>query len=69
MSHRKLYTHQADGLLILFKLAGATFEKYGDPSNVDHCFELLGGHYKNNIVKEPLVQMRMVSRNEGLCSG
>ena len=46
-SHRKLYTHQADGLIILFKLAGATFQKYADPSVVDRCFEFLEGHFRN----------------------
>ena len=44
ISHPKLYTHQADALVILFKLAGATFEAYADPSVVDRCFELLKGH-------------------------
>ena len=44
ISHPKLYDHQADALAILFKLAGATFEAYADPSVVDRCFELLRGH-------------------------
>jgi len=45
ISHPKnLYDHQADGLIILFKLAGATFEAYADPSVVDRCFELLTNH-------------------------
>ena len=65
-SHPKLYNHQADGLIILFKLAGATFEKYADPSVVDRCFELLQSQYGNNAVKRPLIQVRVVSRNEGL---
>ena len=30
ISHPKLYDHQADALIVLFKLAGATFEKYVD---------------------------------------
>ena len=68
-SHPKLYNHQADGLIILFKLAGATFEKYGDPSVVDRCFELLEGQYGNNVVKGPLIQVRVVSHNEGLQLG
>ena len=42
--HPKLYDHQADALLILFKLAGATFEAYADTSVIDRCFELLRGH-------------------------
>jgi len=44
ISHPKLYDHQADALIILFKLAGATFEAYADPSVVDRCLELLKGH-------------------------
>ena len=43
-SHPKLYDHQAFMLIILFKVAGATFEKYGDTSVVDRCFELLRNH-------------------------
>ena len=58
ISHpEKLYDHQADALIILFKLAGATFEKYVDPSVVDRCFELLKGHPSNNA-KNRLVQVR-----------
>jgi len=44
ISHRTLYDHQAYALIILFKLAGATFEAYVDPSVVDRCFELLKNH-------------------------
>ena len=44
ISHPKLHDHQADALIILFKLAGATFEAYADPSVVDRCFELLNSH-------------------------
>ena len=44
ISHPKLYDHQADALIILFKLAGAAFEAYADPSMVDRCFELLKDH-------------------------
>jgi len=44
ISHTQLYDHQADALIILFKLAGATFGAYVDPSVVDRCFELLRGH-------------------------
>ena len=45
ISHpRKLYDHQADALIILFKLAGATFEAYADPSVVDRCFDILTNH-------------------------
>ena len=48
ISHPKLYDHQADALIILFKLAGATFEAYADPSVVDRCFKLLQGHKYHN---------------------
>ena len=45
ISHPKLYDHQAHALIILFKLAGPTFEAYADPSVVDRCFELLNNQY------------------------
>ena len=48
ISHSKLYDHQADALIILFKLAGATFEAYADPSVIDRCFELLKDHRYHN---------------------
>jgi len=57
ISHPKLYDHQADALIILFKLAGATFEVYADPSVVDRCFERLKGHYGHDTVKGKLVQV------------
>ena len=44
ISHPTLYDHQADTLIILFKVAGPTFEAYADPSVVDRCFELLKDH-------------------------
>ena len=44
ISHQRLHDHQADALIILFKLAGAVFEAYADSSVVDRCFELLNGH-------------------------
>ena len=43
--HPTLYDHQAGALVILFKLAGATFGAYADPSVVDRCFKLLRDHY------------------------
>jgi hypothetical protein len=52
ISHPKLYDHQADALVILFKLVGATFEAYADPSAVDRCFELLKGHYSGDLVQK-----------------
>jgi hypothetical protein len=58
ISHPKLYDHQADALIILFKVAGATFGAYADPSIVDRCFKLLKWHYSGNPVKRKLVQVR-----------
>jgi len=47
ISHPKLYDRQVDVLTILFKLAGATFKAYADPTVFDRCFELLKGHNYN----------------------
>jgi len=47
ISHPKLHDHQADALIILFKLAGATFGAIADPSVVDRCLELLKAHSYN----------------------
>jgi len=58
ISHPKLYDHQVDALIILFKLAGATFGTYADPSALDRCFELLSRHYGFDSVKGNLVQVR-----------
>ena len=58
LSHSKLYDHQADALIILFKIAGATFDAYGDPSVVNRCFDLLKNHYGHNPVGRVLVQVR-----------
>ena len=69
ISHPKLYHHQACALIVLFKLAGATFEKYVDPSVVDRCFDLLKGHYRDNPVMNQLVQVRVVSCNGWLQPG
>ena len=57
----KLYDHQADALIILFKIAGAMFEKYVDRSVVDRCFERLEYHYTDHSAKNRLVQVRVVS--------
>ena len=48
ISHTKLYDHQADALIVLFKLAGATFGAYTDPLVVDRCFQLLKDHKYHN---------------------
>ena len=44
ISSPKLYDHQADALIVLFKLAGPTLETIVDRSVVDRCFELLERH-------------------------
>jgi hypothetical protein len=66
ISHPKLYGHQADALIILFKLAGATFGAYTDPSLVDCCFKLLKDHYSRDPVgREPAhVWVERVARGE-----
>ena len=64
-AHPKLYDHQADVLIVLFKLAGATFEAYADPSVVDRCFKLLKNHYSCNTVKGRLAQVRVANTVEG----
>lgn len=65
ISHPKLHDHQAYALIIFFKLAGATFETYTEPSVLDRCFQLLEGHYagygysySHNPVKRELTQVR-----------
>ena len=50
ISHPKLYDTQVVALVILFKIAGATFEAYADPGVVDRCFELLNNHPCNGPV-------------------
>ena len=57
VSHPNMNNHQADALVTLFKLAGATFEAYVDPSVVDHCFDRLKDHYGRNPEKLRLVQV------------
>ena len=57
--------HQADALIILFKLAGATFEAYAGPLVVDRCFELLKCHYSHDSAKWKLVQVRSPCTSKG----
>ena len=45
ISHPTLHDHQVYALIILFKLAGPTFEAHADPLVVNRCFELLKNHY------------------------
>ena len=54
----KLYDHQADAIIILFKIAGATFGTIADHSVVDRCLELLKNHSSNNTSRSRLVQVR-----------
>ena len=44
ISHPKLHSHQASAPHILFKIAGAAFAAYVEPSVVDRCCELLRVH-------------------------
>ena len=57
ISYHKLYDHQADAIIILFKMAGATFRAYADPSAIDRCFQLLEGHHSRKSVKGRLEQV------------
>ena len=67
ISFPKLYNYQADAMIVLFKIAGATFEAYADPAVVDRCFELLKNHYSPGSVKGRLVQVSVL-RTVGDCS-
>jgi hypothetical protein len=53
----ELYEHQADALIVLLKVAGATFEAYANPS-VDHCFELFKNHCRPSSVHWEAIQVR-----------
>jgi len=64
ISHPTLHDHQADALIILFKLAGATFGVYTDLSVVNRCFELLKGYHYNDLAKEELLQVSALSVKE-----
>jgi len=59
ISHPRLYDHQADALFILFKLSGATFGAYADPSVVDRSFVLLKGHCGRDPVRRRLLRVRL----------
>ena len=50
ISHAKLHDHQADALVILFKIAGATFEAFVDSAVVERCFQLLKNHNYNDKI-------------------
>jgi len=57
ISHEVLYGHQAYALIILFKLAGATFAAHADPSVVDRCFDLIGGYARRIPKQGGLIQV------------
>ena len=67
ISHPELHDHQADALTTLFKVAGATFDEYGDPSVVDRCLKLLKDHYPGK--SKEVLQVRVPSRSKGWLSG
>ena len=67
ISHPKLHDYQADALITLFKVAGATFDEYGDPSVVDRCRKLLKDHYPEK--SKEVLQVRVPSRSKGWLSG
>ena len=63
ISHPTFYAHQAHALVVLFKLAGATFGAYVDPSVIDRCFELLKDQYvAGDSARMRQVQVRAVLR-------
>ena len=61
ISHQRLHDHQVDALVILFKIAGATFGAYADPAVVDRCFELLREHQYRRRVTGSLIQVSAFS--------
>ena len=48
ISRTKLHDHRADALALLFKITGATFGAFVDPTVVDSCFQLLKNHDNND---------------------
>ena len=65
ISHSKLQDYQADALIFLFKIAGATFGEYANPSVVDRCFELLKSYYPpGSSGRNKLVQVRVPPHSE-----
>jgi len=61
IAHPTLYGHQADALIVLFKLAGATFGAYADPSVVDRCFDLLRDYDFHDPAKRELMEVRVLA--------
>ena len=58
ISHPQFHAHQGGALIVLFKLAGATFGTYADSSVVDRCLKLLKGQYSYNSAISGQVQVR-----------
>ena len=64
--HSTLSNHQADALIVLFKIAGATFEAYAEPGVVDRCFELLKNYqYGSYSGKTRMKQASAFSMQKG----
>ena len=62
--HPNLQEYQADALIILFRIAGAAFGKYADPSVVDRCFELLKSYSPpGSTGRNKRVQVRVPPRS------
>ena len=57
ISRPRLFDLLAQALIIMFKIAGATFEAYVDPAVIDRCFNLLGALYSRDSAKGRLVQV------------
>ena len=65
ISYPKLHGHQADALIILFKIAGATFEAHVDPAVIDRCFKLLKDNYSRDSTDWELFQVRVPRSENG----
>jgi hypothetical protein len=58
ISHPNMNGYQVDALIILFRIAGATFEAHVDSSVIDRCFELLKDHCSRDLAKSESVSAR-----------
>lgn len=61
LSPPRMLHHQAAALCILFKIAGATFDAYVDPSLVDRCFALFRGYEWFTYMEKYEKQLAQVS--------
>jgi len=64
ISHPKLSDHQASALIVLFKLAGATFEAYAGHLVVNRCFKLLRDHDYGDLAKTELMRVCITRATE-----